>query len=729
MHPFKFMALGGGGGVGDAAVSCTVSFTSCVEMDNRDRILTYCVILIIMVFALVWEALIEGIEHFCPLHYRPVIDRVVLELAELGLMSLIVYIPSQMNWFVQFSGSVFGDCNHLLHLVHKTHFLVFWAMLSFLVLTIFTMVFSYFWVRQWATFEALAQEEPDIPTVQRHLECGELRRFVRLFFTGSTPTDYRLMREQFMREVNCDTRRRAWEVDKLPHKYPFHDYLRHQQGQFYARLVNIEASSWICLFIIIAALYPCTMLRLSTLVGMCIGAQGLLTLASVALQIYTVVVFDRNAPKLVDNAVEQMHEFQEQCKGATKNPRRRMSNAELVRSLMVAHDLSSSAGTVAPQVNIIPQPPCSRGVVVINDQPSTAATGQRAPSHPDMLYAMSAAVSHQELHMLEIWSTGSAETYGPTAPGVDVPRPFVPKVEDTSSDDDVEDRLPRVPSLSGVPPPRAAKWFSSRTHKEAHVRSPSVPSHSQDHGPHHPFSRSGSRWVASRAESSRPHTVLQSLMFWRHPNPAAASASCDPDGPQRLPMVPAKAMVSKSHEQHMRFMIQMLILLMGVVTAFFIDVTGPYLADVCGFSNVALSGGLYTVHISLMLIQLNALLQTIRVHTLLHCTGPYKSYSSVSWVCSHMKLQRLLNLLKKDLLGDKEYTSVRKMAKDMFEQLCDEHERVITATYLHDHFEKHLHESVVTTDEVSSLMRHIDRDGDGYISYSEFYNECKYIFG
>lgn len=50
---------------------------------------------------------------------------------------------------------------------------------------------------------------------------------------------------------------------------------------------------------------------------------------------------------------------------------------------------------------------------------------------------------------------------------MDVPRPFIPKVEDTSSDDDVEDRLPRVPSLSGVPPPRAAKWFSSRTHKEA----------------------------------------------------------------------------------------------------------------------------------------------------------------------------------------------------------------------------------------------------------------------
>lgn len=40
--------------------------------------------------------------------------------------------PPPQNWFVQFSGSVFGDCNHLLHLVHKTHFLVFWAMLSFL---------------------------------------------------------------------------------------------------------------------------------------------------------------------------------------------------------------------------------------------------------------------------------------------------------------------------------------------------------------------------------------------------------------------------------------------------------------------------------------------------------------------------------------------------------------------------------------------------------------------
>ena len=104
--------------------------------------------------------LLVCIAVICILSYQ-----VLAELAELGFVSVLVYVPSQMDWFVALSGDIFNDCNHLLHLIHGAHFLVFWAMLAFLGLILVLTGSSIIWIGRWTRFEKAAQGEPDIAQV------------------------------------------------------------------------------------------------------------------------------------------------------------------------------------------------------------------------------------------------------------------------------------------------------------------------------------------------------------------------------------------------------------------------------------------------------------------------------------------------------------------------------------------------------------------------------------
>ena len=72
----KLQILAGGGGGGEA-YECKIHDDSCLSADSKDRIGTISIILIIMVFALIYDLLVRFIENHFPHQLRPAIDKVL----------------------------------------------------------------------------------------------------------------------------------------------------------------------------------------------------------------------------------------------------------------------------------------------------------------------------------------------------------------------------------------------------------------------------------------------------------------------------------------------------------------------------------------------------------------------------------------------------------------------------------------------------------------------------
>ena len=229
--------------------------------------------------------------------------------------------------------------------------------------------------------------------------------------------------------------------------------------------------------------------------------------------------------------------------------------------------------------------------------------------------------------------------------------------------------------------------------------------------------------------------AAQSARLGDRPSPRGTSSPLDeplnpempPTDSWRLPVL-EHDMRPQTRENFMTFVIQLLILLTGVNLAFLLDTAGPFLVDACGFGGVAGSVSLFVLQMLLILVEALSLVQTMRVHTLLYSTGPYKNHATTSWVLHHMKLRDLLNAVKERFLGDKKFSSTKALAKELFAHLDSKQNGVITASEFHSHLIEHARTQEVSTDEVLGMMRHMDKDGYGYIDFDNFYLECRYIF-
>ena len=125
-----------------------------------------------------------------------------------------------------------------------------------------------------------------------------------------------------------------------------------------------------------------------------------------------------------------------------------------------------------------------------------------------------------------------------------------------------------------------------------------------------------------------------------------------------------------------------------------------------------------------------ALCQAMRVHTLLYSTGPYKNYTTISLVLHKLKLRQLLMHLRRTFLGAAHTPWTGDVAAELFAVLDTLQCGQISAAVMQECMTlcSTTHHLDIKSDDVWVIMRHMDKDGDGFISQAEFCRECRRIF-
>eukprot|EP00667_Euglena_gracilis_P002135 EG_transcript_2135 len=665
----KFLPLGGSGAVGE----CYISSEPCLAGQWSDRVTTYLMVLLIMVFALCWEGLLKLVTWFVPSQLRPVVNRVLMEFAELGLMSLLIYIPSKSSWFVNLSNSIWNDCNHLLHLIHSTHFLVLWATLSFLGFVLLLMLSSIYWLRRWAAFEDKAQGEPDLAEVRRLVQRSGPRRWLAaLWFGASTATEYRVLRECFILDVNSDEQRDAWGINFLHFDFPFDEYLKLQQANFYIRVVNIMASSWISLVLSMGVGYGLMQLSQEAVVIVSVCLQAALFLATMALQLWTVVLYEHTAPQLDPDAVE----------------------------LLTPDSVPGQWGESVPR-----------------------------PAASDSL--------DLRLKTLRLWGDHVVPPSLEDGPGTSRRRPSElsvrrgpdPEAQTPEGNDPLA--LLRAVSFKGsrdsppAPSPRATPRVSPMRHAAGTggLRSQSV-------GSLAPEEAALSSGNVSEAASDLPPAMnfATTRRSTRLLHPSLALSATREVLTSFLPTVQSKQ-TPKGIDTWMRLAIQLILFYSGLNMSFFIDIGSRHLLARCGLGGDAVSLFVFAMYLSMLLGIALSLLQTVRIHVMQTCLGEFKNYATISQVLRSVRLRALFPEKEREVFARGSLRTVRRAAKQLFRQLGPPQLGQESASVLAlRRFLLSQAEGVTSEEDVNSVLLEMDQNGSGRVEFRDFLLGLKRIF-
>ena len=94
--------------------------------------------------------------------------------------------------------------------------------------------------------------------------------WLRLLVLNFCGIDYRLARERFIDDVTDHQRNKdIWNITAIPTTFPFYEYLRLQQSMFHVALVEITATSWLCLPVALSVMYYLSFTSLHTQVPLC----------------------------------------------------------------------------------------------------------------------------------------------------------------------------------------------------------------------------------------------------------------------------------------------------------------------------------------------------------------------------------------------------------------------------------------------------------------------------
>lgn len=140
-----------------------------------------------------------------PKHMHPIVESLLMELANMGFISILLYLLESSSILGTVSDNIWQDSQHLHHIFHEVHIMLFFVMITFLSIVTFMVVLAFRLGTIWHHFEAMAQDNEGAFRSKKRNCCLQLLHICTCFaFATPTKTTYEAMEYALLRRHFID---------------------------------------------------------------------------------------------------------------------------------------------------------------------------------------------------------------------------------------------------------------------------------------------------------------------------------------------------------------------------------------------------------------------------------------------------------------------------------------------------------------------------------------------